>query len=136
VPAVLRLIISWAAGLAAYAGAVVGVRGEVLSLNNWTAIGSVTLIAWLVASALVTSPVLRLLASRGSTGSAAPALATAGAVLAVVPVWLTLAVWYGWHPRHLLGVEAGLLGLHYATSGVVLGLSLAWTGATRATRHR
>lgn len=122
---VLLLIISWACGLAAYAGALAGFRGEVLSLDNWMIVGSVTLVAWLVAATLVTVPVLRLLASRRSAGPPAGALALWGAALALVPVWLTVGFWYGWHPRHLLVREAGLLGIHYAASGMVLGLSLA-----------
>ena len=111
--------------MAVYAGVVTGVRSEVLSINNWTVIGLVTLVSWLIGSALVTDPVLWLLASRGPTGGSPAVLATAGAVLAVVPTWLTVGFWYGWHPRHLLAAEAVLLGLHYAVSGVVLGLGLA-----------
>ena len=111
--------------MAVYAGALTGGRGEFLSFDNWTVIGIVTLVAWLIGSTLVTFPVLRLLAWRGSTGAAPAALASAGAVLAVVPLWLTVGFWYGWHPRHLLACDAGLLGLLYATSGIVLGLSLA-----------
>ena len=45
---VLLLLISWAAGLAAYGSALLILRGEVLSLDNWMIIGSITLVAWLV----------------------------------------------------------------------------------------
>jgi hypothetical protein len=121
---VVLLILSWAAGLAAYAAALVGLRGEILSLDNWLIIGSITLMAWLVSSMLVIVPVLRLFASRCALQPGHGTLAVAGAALAIVPVWLNVGVWYGWHPRHLLVGEAGFLGLHYATSGVVLGLSL------------
>ena len=63
---VLVLLFSWAIGLAAYAGALAAVRGEVLSLENWMIIGSVTLVAWLVASMLLILPIHRLLVSRTS----------------------------------------------------------------------
>jgi hypothetical protein len=62
--AVFFLVLSWAAGLATYAAALAGVRGEILSLDNWLIIGSVTLVAWLVASGIAIVPVLTLLASR------------------------------------------------------------------------
>lgn len=120
----LLLLISWAAGLAAYGGALVAVRGEVLSLDNWMVIGSITLVTWLVASMLVTLPILRLLASRRSAHAGKGLSALTGATLAIVPVWLTIGVWYGWHPRHLLIGETGFLGVHYAASGLVLSLSL------------
>jgi hypothetical protein len=42
---VLLLLISWAAGLAAYWRALLAWRGEVLSLDNWMIIGSITLVA-------------------------------------------------------------------------------------------
>ena len=128
----LLLLISWAAGLAAYGGALVAVRGEVLSLDNWMVIGSLTLLAWLVTSMLVILPVLRLLASRRSVHAGKGLSALTGATLAIVPVWLTIGVWYGWHPRHLLIGETGFLGVHYATSGLVLSLSLARHVAERA----
>jgi hypothetical protein len=121
----MLLIASWAAGLAAYAGALVGLRGEILPLDTWMVIGPVTLAAWLLASVLVSLPVLRQLALRRSDGSRSAPLAAAGAALAILPVWLTLGFWYGWHPRHFLIQEAGLLGLLYGTSGLILGLSLA-----------
>lgn len=121
----LLLLASWAVGLAAYGGALLALRGEVLSLDNWTVIGGITLVAWLVASVLVTVPVLRLLASRHSARSGKGLLGLAGTALAIVPVWLNIGFWYGWHPRHLLIGEAGFLGLHYATSGLVLSFSLA-----------
>ena len=129
---VILLITSWAAGLAAYAGALKGLRGEVLSIDNWTIVGSITLVAWLFASVLVTLPVLRRLPLRPSGHSGAALFATAGATLAIVPVWLTLAVWAGWHPRYLLSQEAGLLGVLYGTSGLVLGLSYARMPSQRA----
>ena len=50
---VLWLLISWAVGLAVYGGALLALRGEVLSLDNWTIVGSVTLVTWLVSSTLV-----------------------------------------------------------------------------------
>jgi hypothetical protein len=128
---VLLLLISWAAGLAAYGGALVAVRGEVLSLDNWMVIGAITLVAWLVTSMLVILPVLRLLARRSAhAGKGLSALT--GAALAIVPVWLNIGFWYGWHPRHLLTGETGFLGVHYATSGLVLSLSLARHVANRA----
>jgi hypothetical protein len=122
---VLLLLISWAAGMAAYGVALLVLRGEVLSLDNWMVIGSITLVAWLVASLLIIVPTLRLLLSRRSVDSRKRLFALTGAALAVVPVWLNIGFWYGWHPRHLLIGEAGFLGLHYATCGVVLSLSLA-----------
>jgi hypothetical protein len=130
---VVLLILSWAAGLAAYAAAVVGLRGEVLSLDNWLIIGSITLVAWLLSSMFVIVPSLRLLASRRGGQLRSGVLTVAGAALAIVPVWLNVGVWYGWHPRHLLVGEAGFLGLHYATSGVVLGLSLGRLASKRRT---
>lgn len=129
---VLLLILSWAGGLAAYAGALAGFRGEVLSLDNWTIVASITLVAWLVGSSLVTVPALRLLASRRSGPSGDAVLAAAGGALAIVPVWLTIGFWYGWHPRHLVAREAGFLAIYYVTSGVVLGLLLARTASKRA----
>jgi len=119
---VILLITSWAAGLVAYAGALKGLRGEVLSIDNWMIVGPITLVAWLLASVLVTLPVLRRLPVRSSGYSGAALLAAAGAMLAIVPVWLTLGVWAGWHPRYLLSQEAGVLGVLYGTSGLVLGL--------------
>ena len=133
VQTVVLLILSWAAGLAAYAAAVVGLRGEVLSLDNWLIIGSITLVAWLLSSMFVIVPSLRLLASRRGGQLRSGVLTVAGAALAIVPVWLNVGVWYGWHPRHLLVGEAGFLGLHYATSGVVLGLSLGRLASKRRT---
>jgi hypothetical protein len=121
---VILLIVSWGAGLAAYAGARKGWRGDVLSIDNWMLVGSITLVAWLFASVIVTLPVLRRLPLRRSSHSATVLLAATGAMLAIVPVWLTLAVWAGWHPRYLLSQEAGLLAVLYGTSGLVLGLSL------------
>ena len=129
---VILLITSWAAGLAAYAGALKGLRGEVLSMDNWMVVGSITFVAWLFASILVTLPVLRRLPLRPSGHSGAALFATAGATLAIAPVWLTLAVWAGWHPRYLLSQEAGLLGVLYGTSGLVLGLSYARMPSQRA----
>jgi hypothetical protein len=128
----MLLITSWAAGLAAYAGALKGWRGEVLSIDNWMVVGSITFVAWLFASVLVTLPVLRRLRLRPSSHSGAALLATAGATLAIVPVWLTLTVWAGWHPRYLLSQEAGLLGALYGTSGLVLGLLFARIASQRA----
>ena len=57
------LLISWAAGLAAYWVALSTLRGEVLSLNNWVVIGCITLVAWLVSAVLVIVPILRLSAA-------------------------------------------------------------------------
>jgi hypothetical protein len=88
-------------------------------------VGSVTLVAWLVSSMLVILPILRLLVSQRSSVRRRGGLALMGAVLAIVPLWLNIGFWYGWHPRHLLIGEAGFLGVHYATSGLVLSLSLA-----------
>ena len=122
---VLLLLISWAAGLAAYWGALLAWRGEVLSLDNWMIIGSITLVAWLVAAVVVIVPILRLLVSRSSGHPRNGRLALVGVALAIVPVWLNVGFWYGWHPRHLLVGEAGFLGVHYATSSLVLSLSLA-----------
>ena len=121
----LLLLISWAAGLAAYGIALLILRGEVLSLDNWMIIGSITLVAWLVGAVLVTFPILRLMLSSRSVQAGKGLLALTAAALAIVPVWLNIGFWYGWHPRHLLIGEAGFLGLHYATSGLVLSLSLA-----------
>ena len=121
---VLWLLVSWAVGLAAYGVALVVVRGEVLSLDNWRIIGSVTLVVWLVASLLFILPMLRLLASQRATLGSAAGLALAAVILAIVPVWLNIGFWYGWHPRHLLVGEAAFLGLHYAISGLVQSLSL------------
>jgi hypothetical protein len=122
---VLLLLISWAAGLAAYGVALLILRGEVLSLDNWMIIGSITLVAWLAGALLVTFPILRLMLSNRAVPLGKGHLALTAAALAIVPVWLTIGFWYGWHPRHLLIGEAGFLGLHYATSGLVLSLSLA-----------
>ena len=122
---VLLLLISWAAGLAAYGIALLILRGEVLSLDNWTIIGSITLVAWLVSAVLVTLPILRLILSSRSFRAGKGLLALTAAALAIVPVWLNVGFWYGWHPRHLLIGEAGFLSVHYATSGLVLSLSLA-----------
>ena len=121
----LLLLISWAAGLAAYGSALLILRGEVLSLDNWMIIGSITLVAWLVGAVLVTFPILRLMLSGRSVQAGTGLLALTAAALAIVPVWLNIGFWYGWHPRHLLIGEAGFLGLHYAISGLVLSLSLA-----------
>jgi hypothetical protein len=121
---VLWLLISWAVGLAVYGGALVALRGEVLSLDNWTIVGSVTLVTWLVSSMLVILPILRQLITRRFPDRSKGRFALMGAVLAIVPLWLNIGFWYGWHPRHLLVGEAGFLGVHYATSGLVLGLSL------------
>ena len=127
------LITSWAAGLVAYAGALKSWRGEVLSFNNWMVVGPITLVAWLFSSTFVILPVLRRLPlRRPSSYSGAALLAATGATLAIVPVWLTLAVWAGWHPRHLLSQEASLLGVLYGTSGLVLGLLLARIAPHRA----
>jgi hypothetical protein len=120
---VLLLVGSWAAGLAAYAGAVRGGRGEVLPMETWRVIGAVTLVAWLTASALVTLPLLRWAASRRPVVSR-PAMVAVAVALALLPVLLTTGFWYGWHPRYLLTGEAGFLGLLYGTSGVVLSLGL------------
>jgi hypothetical protein len=122
---VLLLLVSWGAGLAAYGIALLALRGEVLSPDNWIIIGSITLVAWLVGALLVTFPILRLMLSSRSPQMPKGILALTAAALAIVPVWLNVGFWYGWHPRHLLIGEAGFLGLHYATSGVVLSLSLA-----------
>jgi hypothetical protein len=124
VPTVLLLLVSWAAGLAAYAIAVVALRGEILSLDNWTIIGAITLVAWLVASLLVTIPFLRLLGWRQPVHRKRT-FALVGTAGAVLPLWLNIGFWYGWSPRHLLIGEAGFLALHYATSGLVLSLALA-----------
>ena len=128
---VVWLLISWAVGLAAYGGALVALRGEVLSLDNWTLVGSVTLVAWFVSS-IVILPILRLLVSRRSPDRRRGGLALVGAVVAIVPLWLNLTFWYGWNPRHLLIGEAGFLGVHYATSGLVLSLLLARQAAPQA----
>jgi hypothetical protein len=122
---VLLLLTSWAAGLAAYGIALLVLRGEVLSLDNWMIIGSITLAAWLVGALLFLYPIMRLMLSSRSVKTGKGLLALIGAALAIVPVWLNIGFWYGWHPRHLLIGEAGFLGLHYATCGVVLSLSLA-----------
>jgi hypothetical protein len=128
------LILSWAAGLAAYGAALAGLRGEILSLDNWLIIGSITLVAWLVSSMLLIAPVLRWLTFRRAGRRRNGVLALAGAALAIVPVWLNVGFWYGWHPRHLMVGEAGFLGLHYATSGVVLGFSLGRLASKRESR--
>jgi hypothetical protein len=117
--------------MAAYGVALLLLRGEVLSLENWTVIGCITLVAWLVASLLVIVPTLRLLLSRRSGDSRKGLFALTGAALAIVPVWLNVGFWYGWSPRHLLIGEAGFLGVHYATSGLVLSLALARRAAPR-----
>jgi hypothetical protein len=122
---VLLLLISWAAGLASYGIALLVVRGEVLSLDNWMIIGSITLVAWLVGALLVTFPILRLMLSSRLVHKGTGLLALTAVALAIVPVWFTIGFWYGWHPRHFLIGEASFLGLHYATCGVVLSLSLA-----------
>jgi hypothetical protein len=129
---VLWLLISWAIGLALYGGALVAFRGEVLSLDNWTIVGSVTLVTWLVSSMLVILPILRRLISRRFPDKNKRWLALMGAGLAIVPLWLNIGFWYGWHPRHLLLGEAGFLGVHYATSGLVLSLSLPRHGVARS----
>lgn len=121
---VILLITSWGFGLAAYAGAMRGWFREVMSIDNWMLVGPITFAAWLLASVLVILPVLRLLARRPAIRSGAVSLAAAGAALAIVPVWFTVVLWYGWHPHHLLGLEAGLLAVLYGTSGLVLGFSL------------
>jgi hypothetical protein len=121
---VLLLLISWATGLAAYGIALLAVRGEVLSLDNWIVIGAITLTAWLVASVVVTLPVLRLL-GRYRPDHRKRLFAAAGVALALVPVWLTIGYWYGWNPRHLLVGETAFLAAHYATCGLVLSLALA-----------
>lgn len=118
---IVLLIGAWAAGLAAYAAAIGAVRGEVLPLDTWYVIGTTTLVAWLIGSSVVTLPVLRSLAARRFGPGTVPSLPVVGASLAVVPVWLTIGLWYGWHPRDLLVGEAGFLGVHYAASGLVLG---------------
>ena len=128
---VILLILSWAAGLATYAAALAGLRGEILPLDTWLIIGPVTLVIWLVSSTLLIAPVLRFLVSRRSGQPRSGALALVGAALAIVPVWLNVGFWYGWHPRHLFIGEAGFLSLHYATSGVVLGLSLGRLASKR-----
>lgn len=120
---VLLLLLSWAVGLATYGAALLAFRGEVLSVANWEIVGAVTLVAWLVASLLTLLPILRLLRFRRPARKGV--LALTGAGLAIVPLWLNIGFWYGWHPRHLLIGEAGFLGLHYAASGLCLGLSLA-----------
>ena len=122
---VLWLLISWAVGLAVYGGVLLALRGEVLSLDNWTIVGSVTLVTWLVSAMLVILPILRQLITRRFPDRSKGRLALMGAVLAIVPLWLNIGFWYGWHPRHLLVGEAGFLGVHYATSGLVLSLLLA-----------
>jgi hypothetical protein len=121
---VLLLLISWAAGMAAYGLALLVFRGEVLSLDNWMVIGSITLVAWLVASLLIIVPTLRLLLSRRSIDPRKGLFALTGALLAIVPVWLNMGFWYGWDPHNLVIGEAGFLGVHYATSGLVLSLAL------------
>lgn len=111
--------------MATYGAALLVLRGEILSLDNWTVIGCITLVAWLVASLLIIVPTLRLLLLRRSVDPHKGLFALTGAALAIVPVWLNIGFWYGWNPRHLLIGEAGFLGVHYATSGLVLGLALA-----------
>lgn len=76
--------------------------------------------------------IFRLLTARRAGRPANGTLAVVGAALAIVPVWLNVGVWDGWRPRHLLIGEAGLLGVHYATSGLVLGLSFAHMVSKRA----
>jgi hypothetical protein len=122
----LLLAVSWAAGLAAYGGALWALRGDVLSLDNWTIIGSITLVAWLVSSLLVTLPVLLRLTRRRARPTSRGVLAGVGVTLAIVPVWLNVGVWYGWHPRHLFTAAAALLSVQYATSGLILSLALPW----------
>ena len=122
-PVSLLLIACWAPGLAAYAGALWALHGETMSIDNWAFVGLLTLIAWLVASVFVTLPVLLRL-SRNSGGARGPLL-TAGAALAILPVWLTMGMWVGWHLRHLLSEEAVLLGVLYGTSGLLLGMWLS-----------
>ena len=61
---VILLITSWAVGLTAYAGAMMGWFREVMSIDNWLLVGPITFAAWLLASVLVILPVLRLLARR------------------------------------------------------------------------
>jgi len=131
---VLLLLISCAAGLTAYGIALLAWRGEVLSLDNWIVIGAITLVAWLAASVLVTVPVLRLL-GRHRSHRRKRLFALAAVALAIVPVWLNIGYWYGWDPRHLLIGEAGFLGVHYATSGLVFSLTLARQHA-RSDHHR
>jgi hypothetical protein len=121
----ILVVTSWAAGLAAYAAALKGWRGEVLSIHNWMLVGPITFGAWLSASVFVILPVLRRLRLRRSNHSRAAILSAAGTALAIVPVWLTLAVWAGWQPHYLLSQEAGMLGVLYGTGGLVLGLLLA-----------
>jgi hypothetical protein len=122
----ILVITSWAVGLAAYAAALKGWRGEVLSIHNWMLVGPITFGAWLSASVFVILPILRRLPLRPSSYTgAALLLAAAGATLAIVPVWLTLVVWAGWQPRYLLSQEAAMLGVLYGTSGLILGLLLA-----------
>ena len=128
----ILLISSWAAGLAAYAGALKAWRGEILSADNWMLVGSITFVAWFSGSVLVTLPILRRLPLRASSRSRAIRFAIAGATLAIIPIWLTLAVWARWHPRYLLSQEAGLLAVLYGTSGLILGLSLAQRASQRA----
>ena len=128
------LIASWIAGLAAYAGAMRGWYGEIMSLDNWLLVGAITLLVWLVTCGLVILPILRRLAVRPWTPRGATLLAALGAALAILPVWLTVGVWYGWHPRHLLGPEPPLHGELYGASGLVLGLSLGRSLSGRTPR--
>jgi hypothetical protein len=128
----LLLITSWGAGLAAYTGALRGLYGESISKGDLVAVGLLTLIAWLLASELIILPILRRLSRRASGQPSGALLAAVGIALAVVPVWLTLALWGGWHPRHLISQEAGLFGALYGVSGAVLGLSLARIASQRA----
>lgn len=118
------LVMSWAAGLGSYATALKHVRGEALSFDNWMVVGAITLVAWLASGVLVSLPVLRRLTSLQFRFLTAALLPVTGLILAIVPVWLTLGLWHGWHPRHLLSQEAALLGVLYGTSGVVLGVLL------------
>jgi hypothetical protein len=126
----ILLLLSWAAGLAVYAGASWVLRGELLSLDNWILIGAVTLLLWAITAALILVPVLRQALRRRHPSPGEPALV--GGMLAILPIWMNLGLWYGWHPRHLLRPEAAPLILLYCTSGAVLGLLLSRTGAPRA----
>lgn len=115
------VITGWAVGLAAYALVQAAVYRELMSLPNWIVVGMLTLAVWLLAAGLVTRPVLRRLARPHARRPPSVAVLAAVAVaLAIVPVWLTLGVWDGWHPRHLLSPEAPLLAVLYGTAGVVL----------------
>ncbi len=128
----ILLIGCWAVGLAAYAGALRAVHGEVMSISNWTVVGLITLDAWLIASVLITLPLLRQLSARRSNPPGAAVVVGVGVILAIVPLWLTLTLWYGWHLRNLVTDEAGLLGVLYGTSSIVLGLRLTRRAASGA----